>query len=37
MGLDATKPRPEGFEKVGVPEEVKKRITPFLKKIIKGE
>lgn len=37
MGLDATKPRPEGFEKVGVPEEVKKRITPLLKKLIKGE
>ena len=36
MGLDATKPRPEGFDKVGVPEEVKKRVTPVLKKLIKG-
>ena len=36
MGLDATKPRPEGFEKVGVPEEVKKRIIPILQKIVKG-
>ncbi len=36
MGLDATKPRPEGFEKVGVPEEVKKRIIPVLQKIVKG-
>ena len=30
MGLDATKPRPEGFEKVGVPEEVKKRVATIL-------
>ena len=30
MGLDATKPRPEGFEKVGVPEEVKKRVVTIL-------
>ncbi len=37
MGLDATKPRPEGFEKVDTPEEVKKRITPVLQKLIKGE
>ncbi|MCJ7705461.1 MAG: UbiD family decarboxylase [Desulfobacterales bacterium] len=36
MGLDATKPRPEGFEKVGVSEEVKKRISPVLQKIVKG-
>jgi len=36
MGLDATKPRLEGFEKVGVPEEVKKRIIPVLQKIVKG-
>ncbi len=35
MGLDATKPRPEGFEKVGVPEEVKKRISPVLQKLAK--
>jgi len=36
MGLDATKPRPEGFEKVGVPEEMKKRMIPVLQKIVKG-
>lgn len=36
MGLDATKPRSAGFEKVGVPEAVKKRITPLLQKFIKG-
>ncbi len=36
MGLDATKPRPEGFKKVGVPEEVKSRIAPILQKHIKG-
>ncbi len=33
MGLDATKPRPDGFEKVGVPEEVKKRIASVLHKL----
>jgi len=37
MGLDATKPRVEGFEKVGVPEEVKKRLALLLKKLVKGE
>ena len=37
MGLDATKPRSEGFEKVEVPEEVKKRIVPVLQKFVKGE
>lgn len=36
MGLDATKPESRGFEKVGVPEEVKKRIAPLLQKIVKG-
>ncbi|MBM4339882.1 MAG: UbiD family decarboxylase [Deltaproteobacteria bacterium] len=36
MGLDATKPMLEGFEKVGVPEEVRKRITPVLQKYVKG-
>ncbi len=36
MGLDATKPRPGGFEKVDFPEEVKKRITPILQALIKG-
>lgn len=37
MGLDATKPRPEGFEKVGVPEEVRQRVIPVLQKLIKGK
>jgi 2,5-furandicarboxylate decarboxylase 1 len=37
MGLDATKPRSEGFEKVGVPEEVKNRIIPVLQKLAKRE
>jgi 2,5-furandicarboxylate decarboxylase 1 len=36
MGLDATRPRPEGFEKVEVPEEVKKRISPVLQKLTEG-
>jgi 2,5-furandicarboxylate decarboxylase 1 len=36
MGLDATKPRLEGFEKVGVPEEVRKRITPVIQRLAKG-
>ena len=35
MGLDATKPKSEGFEKVGVPDEVKKRITPVIQKFRK--
>ncbi|MCX8118660.1 MAG: UbiD family decarboxylase [Desulfobacterota bacterium] len=30
MGLDATRPRPEGFKKVDVPEEVKRRLSPLL-------
>ncbi|MBM4276485.1 MAG: UbiD family decarboxylase [Deltaproteobacteria bacterium] len=33
MGLDATKPRSEGFEKVGIPEEVKKRVASILKNL----
>ncbi len=37
MGLDATKPRSEGFEKVGVPEEVKQRIAPALQKFFEGK
>lgn len=36
MGLDATKPKTEGFEKVEAPEEVRKRILPVLQKFIKG-
>jgi 2,5-furandicarboxylate decarboxylase 1 len=31
MGLDATRPKKEGFEKVDVPEEVKRRLSPVLK------
>lgn len=31
MGLDATRPKKEGFEKVDVPEEVKHRLSPVLK------
>jgi len=34
MGLDATRPKKEGFEKVDVPEDVKRRISPVLKDII---
>jgi len=36
MGLDATKPRPGGFEKVEVPKEVKKRIIPVLQELTNG-
>lgn len=36
IGLDATKPKTEGFEKVEAPEEVRKRILPVLQKFIKG-
>jgi 2,5-furandicarboxylate decarboxylase 1 len=36
MGLDATKPEPRSFEKVEVPGEVRKRITPLLQKIAEG-
>jgi 2,5-furandicarboxylate decarboxylase 1 len=34
MGLDATRPRKEGFEKVDVPEEVKRRMSPVLKDLM---
>jgi 2,5-furandicarboxylate decarboxylase 1 len=34
MGLDATRPRKEGFEKVDVPEEVKRRLSPVLKNLM---
>jgi 2,5-furandicarboxylate decarboxylase 1 len=33
MGLDATRPKKEGFEKVDVPEEVKRRLSAVLKEI----
>jgi 2,5-furandicarboxylate decarboxylase 1 len=34
MGLDATRPKKEGFEKVDVPEEVKRRLSPVLKDLV---
>jgi 2,5-furandicarboxylate decarboxylase 1 len=34
MGLDATRPKKEGFEKVDVPEEVKRRLSPMLKDLM---
>jgi len=34
VGLDATRPKKEGFEKVDVPEEVKRRLSPVLKDLL---
>jgi 2,5-furandicarboxylate decarboxylase 1 len=34
IGLDATRPKKEGFEKVDVPEEVKRRLSPVLKDLM---
>jgi len=34
IGIDATKPKKEGFEKVDVPAEVKKRLDPILNKLV---
>ena len=34
MGMDATRPKREGFEKVDVPEEVKRRLSPVLKDLM---
>jgi 2,5-furandicarboxylate decarboxylase 1 len=34
IGLDATRPKKEGFEKVDVPEEVKRRLSPVLKNLM---
>ena len=34
IGMDATRPKKEGFEKVDVPEDVKKRLAPILNKFI---
>jgi 2,5-furandicarboxylate decarboxylase 1 len=31
LGLDATRPKKEGFEKVDVPQDVKRRLSPVLK------
>jgi 2,5-furandicarboxylate decarboxylase 1 len=33
IGMDATRPKKEGFEKVDVPEEVKSRLAPILKNL----
>jgi 2,5-furandicarboxylate decarboxylase 1 len=33
MGMDATRPKKEGFEKVDVPKEVKSRLTSMLKNL----
>jgi 2,5-furandicarboxylate decarboxylase 1 len=33
IGIDATRPKKEGFEKVDVPDEVKSRLTPILKEL----
>ncbi len=37
MGMDATRPKKEGFEKVDVPIEVKQRLTPILGKLKRKE
>jgi 2,5-furandicarboxylate decarboxylase 1 len=34
IGMDATRPKKEGFEKVDVPEDVKKRLAPILNRLI---
>jgi 2,5-furandicarboxylate decarboxylase 1 len=37
IGIDATRPKKEGFEKVGIPEDVKNRLAPILKKLKQGK
>src|SRR4030043_220674 len=37
IGIDATRPKKEGFEKVDVPESVKIRLAPLLKKFKQGK
>jgi 2,5-furandicarboxylate decarboxylase 1 len=37
LGIDATRPRKEGFEKVDVPDEVKVRLAPIFKDLKKGK
>jgi len=37
MGMDATRPKKEGFEKVDVPIEVKQRLAPILRKLMRKE
>ena len=37
MGMDATRPKKEGFEKVDVPVEVKQRLAPILRKLTRKE
>ena len=37
MGMDATRPKKEGFEKVDVPSEVKQKLAPILRKLARKE
>ena len=37
MGMDATRPKKEGFEKVDVPIEVKQKLAPILRKLTRKE
>jgi 2,5-furandicarboxylate decarboxylase 1 len=37
IGIDATRPQKQGFEKVGTPDDVKKRLAPILKKLKQGK
>jgi 2,5-furandicarboxylate decarboxylase 1 len=37
IGMDATRPKKEGFEKVDVPVEVKERLAPILRKLMRKE
>jgi 2,5-furandicarboxylate decarboxylase 1 len=37
IGIDATRPKKDGFEKVNVPEEIKKRLAPMLNQLRREE
>jgi 2,5-furandicarboxylate decarboxylase 1 len=37
IGIDATRSKKEGFEKVDVPEDIKKRLTPMMNNLIRKE
>jgi 2,5-furandicarboxylate decarboxylase 1 len=37
IGIDATKPRKQGFEKVGIPAEVSQKITPILNGLVRKD
>ncbi len=37
MGMDATRPKKEGFQKVDVPSEIKQRLAPILRKLTRKE